>query len=61
MFEINLYQKPVGGEFVPIEHSSLILAGSQLTASWLVPSIVSAVGIGIVFLRWVQNKTKLRT
>lgn len=42
---------PVGGELIPIEQTSIILAGTQMTASWLIPVIVSAIGIGIVFLR----------
>ena len=38
----------VGGEMLPIEASSLILAGAQST-TWLIPVIVSAVGIALVF------------
>jgi len=29
----------------------LILAGTHLTAVWLIPIIVSGVGIGLVFLK----------
>ena len=36
----------VGGEFLPIETTSLILAGAQ-SFSWMIPVIVSAVGIGL--------------
>ncbi len=38
----------VGGEILPIEASSLILAGAQST-TWIIPVIVSAVGIALVF------------
>jgi len=38
----------VGGQMLPIEASSLILAGAQST-TWLIPVIVSAVGIALVF------------
>ena len=38
----------VGGEVIPIEASSLILAGAQST-TWLIPVIVSAVGISLFF------------
>ena len=40
----------VGGEMIPIETTALILAGAQ-TFSWMIPVIVSAVGIGIVIAR----------
>jgi len=41
---------PVGGEIIPIETTALILAGAQ-TFSWMIPVIVSAIGIGIVIAR----------
>jgi len=41
----------VGGTLIPIDSISLILAGTHLTAVWLIPIIVSAAGIGLVFLR----------
>jgi len=37
-------------KIIPIETTSLLLAGAQSTA-WLIPVVVSAVGIGLVFLR----------
>jgi len=37
---------PVGGEFLPIETTSLILAGAQ-TFSWMIPVILSVLGIGL--------------
>jgi len=42
---------PVGGELIPIEATSLILAGTQTTLSWLIPVTVSAIGITIVIAR----------
>ncbi len=41
----------VGGYFVGIEHSSLLLSASQLTASWMIPVIVSGIGFAIVIAR----------
>jgi len=41
---------PVGGELIPIESTSLLLASAQ-SFSWMIPVIVSAVGIGIVIAR----------
>jgi len=41
---------PVGGELIPIETTSLLLASAQ-TFSWMIPVVLSAVGIGIVIAR----------
>lgn len=41
----------VGGMFMPIDSTSLIIAGTVSTASWLIPVIVSMAGIGIVLVR----------
>jgi len=49
--EIFTVALAVGGELLPIESIAVLLAGSQMTASWLIPVIVSAIGIGIVIAR----------
>ena len=36
----------IGGELIPIESTSLILAGAQ-SFSWMIPVILSVVGIGL--------------
>ena len=36
----------VGGEIIPIESTSLILAGAQ-SFSWMIPVILSGIGIGL--------------
>ena len=41
----------IGGEIIPIESTAVLLAGAQTTSSWLIPVIVSAVGIAIVIAR----------
>jgi len=41
----------VGGEFVGIDSVSVLAAGAQYTAAWMIPVIVSAIGIGIVIAR----------
>jgi len=38
--------QPVGGEIIPIETTSLILAGAQ-SFSWMIPVILSGIGIGL--------------
>jgi len=42
---------PVGGELLPINTAALLLAGLQLSAVWLIPFAVSAIGIGAVLIR----------
>jgi len=41
----------VGGELIPIDTTSLLLAGTYSNAAWMIPAIVSAIGIGIVIAR----------
>jgi len=41
----------VGGEFLGVDSTALLLAGFQANALWLIPVIVSAIGIGIVIAR----------
>ncbi len=41
----------VGGELLPLDTASLLLAGAQMNAAWMIPVIVSAIGIGIVIAR----------
>jgi len=45
---------PVGGELIPIESTSLILAGAQ-TFSWMIPVILSGIGIGLFVFRKSEN------
>ena len=41
----------VGGHGGPIDKTALMVTGAQLNASWMIPAIVSAIGIGIVIAR----------
>jgi len=45
----------VGGELIPIDTTSLLLAGTYSNAAWLIPVIVSAIGIGFVLVRTFRN------
>jgi len=38
-------------KLLPIDTDSLFLVDVQASAAWLIPVVVSAVGIGLVFLR----------
>jgi len=46
---------PVGGELIPIESTSLILAGAQ-SFSWMIPLILSGIGIGLFVVSRKSNE-----
>jgi len=37
----------VGGEFLPIDNTALLLAGTYSSAAWMIPVVLSVVGIGL--------------
>ena len=41
----------VGGTFEGVDTTSLVVVGAQMNAAWMIPVIVSAIGIGIVIAR----------
>ena len=41
----------VGGMFEGVDTTSLLVAGAQMNAAWMIPVIVSGIGIGIVIAR----------
>ena len=41
----------VGGWFFEVDKPALLVAGAQMNAAWMIPVIVSAIGIGIVLAR----------
>ncbi len=41
----------VGGELIPLDTTMVLVAGSQYTAAWMIPVIVSGISIGIVIAR----------
>jgi len=49
---INCFlRSAVGGEFIGIDSTMVLVAGTQNTAAWMIPAVVSAIGIGIVIAR----------
>ena len=48
-------QVPVGGEIIPIETTSLILAGAQ-SFSWMIPLVLSILGIGLFVVSRKSNE-----
>ena len=41
----------VAGSLIPIDTTMVLVAGAQSTSAWMIPVIVSAIGIGIVIAR----------
>ena len=41
----------VGGDMIQMETTSILAAGAQYTAAWMIPVIVSGIGIAIVIAR----------
>ena len=45
----------IGGTLIPIDSTFLLLAGTQMTASWLIPVLVAGAGIVLVLVRKSKN------
>ncbi len=43
--------RAIGGDMIQMESTSILAAGAQYTAAWMIPVLVSAIGIGIVIAR----------
>jgi len=41
----------IGGTIIPIDTTSLLLVGAQMTAAWMIPVIIAGIGFAIVILR----------
>ncbi len=41
----------VGGSMIQMETTSILAAGAQYTAAWMIPTLIAAAGIGIVIAR----------
>jgi len=41
----------IGGDIVPLDSTMVLAAGTQYTAAWMIPVIVSGIGIAIVIAR----------
>ncbi len=53
-FNGNLIFDPpmaVGGKFLDVDKTALVLAGTQFTSSWVIPTLVAAIGFGLVIAR----------
>ena len=43
--------RAIGGDMIQMETTSILAAGAQYTAAWMIPVIVSGIGIAIVIAR----------
>ena len=47
----SLIPSTIGGELINLESTSLLLASTYSTAAWMIPVIISGIGIAIVIAR----------
>jgi len=52
---VLIHDEPVGGTSIPIDTTALLVAGDYTTASWMIPILVSAVGIGLAVFTLKRN------
>jgi len=45
----------VGGTFIPIDTTTLPIAGSQSTSMWMIPVIIAGIGIGVFVIMRVRK------
>jgi len=48
---VNSPTMAVGGELIPLDTTMILTAGAQYTMAWMIPVIVSGIGIAIVIAR----------
>ena len=49
-------ERVIGGEIIPIDTTSLLLAGVQTNLAWIIPIALSAVGVGIYLTKSRMKK-----
>ena len=52
--ELILQYEVIDGKIIPIESTSLLLAGAQ-SVSWMIPLVLSGIGIGLFVFRKSEN------
>jgi len=48
---VSFDEPQVGGELIPLDTTSLLVAGAQMNAAWMIPIIVAGIGFAIVIAR----------
>jgi len=46
---------PIGGEFLGVDTTALLVSGAQMNAAWLIPLVLGIIGIGIVLAKKFRN------
>jgi len=46
---------PIGGEFLGVDTTALLVTGAQMNAAWLIPLVLGTIGIGIVLAKKFRN------
>jgi len=41
----------VGGTYIPIDQSALLLAGVQSVSMWMIPVVIAGIGIGVFVIK----------
>jgi len=52
----NVLNLVVGGEFLPIDSTALMLAGLQSSVIWMLPVLAGAAGVGAFYIKTRMNK-----
>jgi len=55
-FQLTGDAKVVGGEFLPIDSTALVLAGLQTSAIWMIPVLAGVAGAGFYLVKFRMNK-----
>ena len=43
--------QPVGGTYIPIDQSALLLAGVQSVSMWMIPVVIAGIGVGVFVIK----------
>jgi len=50
---------PVGGNYIPIDTSALLLAGVASISMWMIPVVIAGIGIGVFVIKR-KNQTEIK-
>ncbi len=51
VWTVSFNDQPVGGTFIPIDQSALLLAGISSVSMWMIPVVVAGIGIGVFVIK----------
>jgi len=56
VFDFSVEKLVVGGEFLEVDTTSLVIAGLQTSAIWMLPVLAGAVGVSAYYIKTRMNK-----